>query len=259
MARPKRIKTKQQLLNYLTTAADELPFNEECYKCAAVEVNKRNEQIRIENSLPGAKAKKPEFLGNVYFELLASPLFNGSTNGDTSTMPDYVDREDPSKVRTISVEDFIDDIDTAQGQFIFKFIKKYFGNISSMDTAKFIIARVRAYYGEYELNSASDEFLVMSAITDELVMRDITRRRINYKYDNNKELETIRNVYMKSLEGLKALKKFDKGEKENENKFSVWVNKLVEEGDLDVDAYDYEEDDIDRLIKLQVEGLRGAF
>lgn len=163
------------------------------------------------------------------------------------------------KKEPVVLEDYIDDIHTPQGKFICTFIKRYFGEIYSVDTAVFLIDRAKSYYGEYELNSASDEFLVMTALTDELVIREITKKRVCYSAIDNKELETIRNGYMKSLDGLKALKKFDKGEKESDNKFTAWVDKLVKGKELDRHKVRIRKDTVDKLIDSQIRGIRNVF
>ena len=195
--------------------------------------------------------KRLEFLGNVYFELRASPLFNQEEDDE---------EEEPEEViEVLNLKDFIPDYESHQGRFISHFIERYFGEMTNADTLRFLIDRIKSYYGEYELNSASDEFLVMTAIADELVIRDITKKRVNYTDIDNKELELIRNSYIKSLDGLKALKKFDKGEKESDSKFTVWVNKLVRGEELDSNKIEITEDDIDRLIESELRGIRNVF
>lgn len=196
--------------------------------------------------------KRLEFLGNVYFELRASSLFNKEEDKQEEEPKEEV-------IPVLKLEDYIPDYESHQGQFISHFIERYFGDMTNEDTLHFLIDRIKSYYGEYELNSASDEFLVMTAIADELVIREITKRRVNYTDIDNKELELIRNSYIKSLDGLKALKKFDKGEKESDSKFTVWVNKLVRGEELDSNKIEITEDDIDRLIESELRGIRNVF
>lgn len=172
---------------------------------------------------------------------------------------DEEEQEEPEELPVLNLKDYIPDYDSNQGKFISHFIERYFGDMTNEDTLRFLIDRIKSYYGEYELNSASDEFLVMTAIADELVIREITKRRVNYTDIDNKELELIRNSYIKSLDGLKALKKFDKGEKESDSKFTVWVNKLVKGEELDSNKTIVTEDDIDRLLEAELRGIRNVF
>lgn len=253
--RPTNIKSREDLIDYLLEAENEDPFNEECFQCALVETKRRNDIIRKNNNTPGKEIKRLEFLGNVYFELRASPMFMEKDEDDEDDKDEEIEEEPV----VLNLEDYIPEFESRQGQFIAHFIERYFGDMTNEDTLRFLIDRIKSYYGEYELNSASDEFLVMTAIADELVIRDITKRRVKYTDIDNKELELIRNSYIKSLDGLKALKKFDKGEKESDSKFTVWVNKLVKGEELDSNKIEIKEDDIDRLIESELRGIRNVF
>lgn len=255
--RPENIQSKEVLKRYLDSNPSELPFVEDCWNAAVVESNAKNKIIKVENAKPGVRAKKLTSPGSVYFELLSTPIFQ--EQAETAINNGMKLSQHGDSIAEIDVKDYIDNLNSQQGQFIYKALTQYFGTFQSESAVKFVVERIKNYYGEYELNSASDEFLVMTAITDELVMRDFTQRRVIGKSIDNKELETIRNGYMKSLDGLKALKKLDTSNKEKDNKFTVWVDKLMKNEKLSGSDIKYEKDEIDRLAELQLEGIRGVF
>lgn len=64
---------------------------------------------------------------------------------------------------------------------------------------------------------------------------------------------------MSSLDGLKALKKFNQDNKNKENLFSLWVEKLVREGDVDNIKKTYTKDQIDFVLDNNINAIRRSF
>ena len=72
-------------------------------------------------------------------------------------------------------------------------------------------------------------------------------------------MKTVRDSYMSSLDGLKVLKKFNQDNKDKENLFAIWVEKLVKSGDVSIKQKEYEQDQIDFLLEDNINAIRRSF
>ena len=261
LARPLNIQSKKALMAYINDTPSELPFVEECWEIAVEETKVRNEKV-VEFNRDSPVKRHRVATSRVYFELLKQPRFNKMAKEldlkRKGLLSEDNQDEENGKLKALNFEDYIDDLDSEQGQFILKLLETYFVELYDEDSIKFIISRINSYYGEYELNSASDEYLVITAISDELILRKLNRQRINSGIDS-KEMKTIRDSYMSSLDGLKALKKFNQDNKNKENLFSLWVEKLVREGDVDNIKKTYTKDQIDFVLDNNINAIRRSF
>lgn len=269
MARPLTVNSKKGIINYLENTPEELPFVEECWEIAEEETRVRNEKVAEYNKL-SPKKKKRVSTSRVYFEFMNQPRFKkmgeelllkkqGQLTPSEKLEEFKENMVEPKKPQSLNFEDYIDDLHSNQGQFILRLLNMYFVELYDEDSIKFIIARIKSYYGEYELNSASDEYLVITAISDELVLRKMNRERIRSGDVDPKEMKTVRDSYMASLDGLKVLKKFNQDNKDKENLFAIWVEKLVKSGDVSIKEKEYEKDQIDFILEDNINAIRRSF
>ena len=269
MARPLTVNSKKGIINYLENTPEELPFVEECWEIAEEETRVRNEKVAEYNKL-SPKKKKRVSTSRVYFEFMNQPRFKkmgeelllkkqGQLTPSEKLEEFKENIVEPKKPKSLNFEDYIDDLSSNQGQFILRLLNMYFVELYDEDSIKFIIARIKSYYGEYELNSASDEYLVITAISDELVLRKMNRDRIKNGDVDPKEMKTVRDSYMASLDGLKVLKKFNQDNKDKENLFAIWVEKLVKSGDVSIKQKEYEKDQIDFILEDNINAIRRSF
>lgn len=270
MSRPLNINSKKGIINYLENTPEELPFVEECWEIAEEETRVRNEKIAEYNKL-SPKKKKRISTSRVYFEFINEPRFKKMAQElllkkqgqitPSEKLEDFKEeiKNNTPKKEVLHFEDYIDDINSAQGQFILRLLNMYFVELYDEDSIKFIIARIKSYYGEYELNSASDEYLVITAISDELVLRKMNRQRIKSGNIDPREMKTVRDSYMASLDGLKVLKKFNQDNSDKENLFAIWVEKLVKSGDVDLKPKEYTKDQIDFILEDNINAIRRSF
>ncbi|MBU5669647.1 hypothetical protein KQI68_07310 [Peptoniphilus sp. MSJ-1] len=273
MSRPLNVNSKAGLVNYIENTPSELPFVEECWEVAVAEAKVRNEQVAEFNRLNPSKRKRVA-VSKVYFEFLKEPRFKKQAEAlyrkkkgiiePSEKLEEFKEEIEKNKAieeekESLNFEDFIDDINSNQGQFILKLLNMYFVELYDADSIKFIISRIKSYYGEYELNSASDEYLVITAISDELVLRKMNRERIRSGSFDAKEMKTVRDSYMSSLDGLKVLKKFNQDNKDKENLFAIWSEKLVKSGDVEMKKKEYTEDQIDFILKDNIDAIRRSF
>lgn len=268
MSRPLTINSKKGIINYLENTAGEFPFVEECWEIAEEETRIRNEKIAEYNKI-SPKKKKRVSTSRVYFEFMKQPRFaqmgkelllkkQGQIT-PSEKLEEFKDNMVDDKSTSLNFEDYIEDLDSSQGQFILRLLNMYFVELYDEDSIKFIISRIKSYYGEYELNSASDEYLVITAISDELVLRKMNRERIRSGSVDPKEMKTVRDSYMASLDGLKVLKKFNQDNKDKENLFAIWVEKLVKSGDVSIKEKHYEKDQIDFILEDNINAIRRSF
>lgn len=269
MARPLNINSKKGIINYLENTAGEYPFIEECWEIAEEETRVRNEKIAEYNKL-SPKKKKRVATSKVYFEFMKQPRFaqmgkelllkkQGQITPSEKLEEFKENMVEEDKPKSLRFEDYIEDLESNQGQFILRLLNMYFVELYDEDSIKFIISRIKSYYGEYELNSASDEYLVITAISDELVLRKMNRERIRSGDVDPKEMKTVRDSYMSSLDGLKVLKKFNQDNKDKENLFAIWVEKLVKSGDVNIKQKEYDKDQIDFLLEDNINAIRRSF
>lgn len=269
MARPLTVNSKKGIINYLENTPEELPFVEECWEIAEEETRVRNEKVAEYNKL-SPKKKKRVSTSRVYFEFMNQPRFKkmgeelllkkqGQLTPSEKLEEFKENMVEPKKPKSLNFADYIDDLESNQGQFILRLLNMYFVELYDEDSIKFIIARIKSYYGEYELNSASDEYLVITAISDELVLRKMNRERIRSGDVDPKEMKTVRDSYMASLDGLKVLKKFNQDNKDKENLFAIWVEKLVKSGDVSIKEKEYEKDQIDFILEDNINAIRRSF
>lgn len=269
MARPLTVNSKKGIINYLENTPEELPFVEECWEIAEEETRVRNEKVAEYNKL-SPKKKKRVSTSRVYFEFMNQPRFKkmgeelllkkqGQLTPSEKLEEFKENMVEPEKPQSLNFEDYIDDINSNQGQFILRLLNMYFVELYDEDSIKFIISRIKSYYGEYELNSASDEYLVITAISDELVLRKMNRARIKTGDIDSKDMKTLRDSYMASLDGLKVLKKFNQDNSDKENLFAIWVDKLVRSGDVSIKQKIYEKDQIDFILEDNINAIRRSF
>ena len=87
----------------------------------------------------------------------------------------------------------------------------------------------------------------------------MNRERIRSGDVDPKEMKTVRDSYMASLDGLKVLKKFNQDNKDKENLFAIWVEKLVKSGDVSIKEKEYEKDQIDFILEDNINAIRRSF
>lgn len=252
--RPTNIKTKRGMLAFLEENDNEMPFVEEAWLVAVEEAEKVNTSIRHKNLTTGMK-KRLIAPGNLYFDLLETPRYREMAQRLLRQREGIPEPEE--KRASVCTKELLASCAPHERVFLEKFIAQYFNELDDEETLAYIIARIQAYYGEYELNGASDEYLVMSAISDEVVIRELNRQRLSGGLDVAKQMRSARSDYMDALEGLSALKKFNLENKGKESLFSLWVKKLTEEGKLQEEV-SLAPDDIDILLKAQRTSLEEA-
>lgn len=253
---------------YIIDNPSNLPFVQEAWDTAKEEAKYENLKISEYNKNAKGSKKNRLSIGQVYQRLMATDRYKEmgeALRRQEEGVPDSIvqtDKEASSKkdkAKPIDVKSCINDMDSPEGQFIYRFLTQYFDTFYEKEDVEFLVSRIRSYYGEYELNSASDEYLVMVAISDELILKRINQKRLDGSLTVLKDMKTIRDNYMSTLDGLKVLKKLADKKDSSEEHFSAWVKKLTDEDELLSDsAKEYPKDDVDKLLSAQRRSLTAS-
>lgn len=237
--RPKDINSKGDMLAYLEGNLEyEYPFVEEAWQKA--------EQIYAEDK------DKKKSIGSIYFQLMGLAQYRKLGN--------ELRNKEFKKMRIIEEEEIIDSLlgdDEEESEFIKELISIYFSNIKDPEDLKFVIERMSDYYSNYEFNEGSDKFLVVSAVADELALRELYAQRV-LGQDNEKRVKDVKEGYLKTLASLKVLKS-DKKIDSTKNKFTALVDELSRTGELNIDSPEYPKDEIDYLIEAMRRSVERAY
>jgi hypothetical protein len=74
--------------------------------------------------------------------------------------------------------------------------------------------------------------------------------------DNEARIEKIRNSYLKALDSLKVLKRQGANGDDGKNKFTLFVDEMTKNGELNDYKVEFPPDAIDELVKAQRESIR---
>lgn len=258
--RPK-LETKEELIKYLEENRDsELPFSEEVWKVAVEKTSEKERQFKeiVTTGFDGKSKTKKIPNGAVnpvskYFQLIALPNFKKLAKNEYSN---HVVEEDTM----YDIEQMLEglDEDTEENTFIKELMTIYFASLTGEDT-QFVVDRLSDYYTNYEFNEGSDKFLVVSAVSDELTLRELYRERIKGK-DNETKIEKVKKGYLATLDGLKLLKRQGSKIDEGKNKFTMMLDELEKAGDLSKYKQEcYEPDQIDALVSDTRRSIMRAF
>lgn len=252
MARRPKMKTKEELIKYLESHPNtELPFNEEVWD-RAVELTKdkvQKSKTIVTTDFDGKEKKNVVPNGSIspvgtYFRIIALPQYRKQAENEEEEFEDF-DEEDEE------LDEFEDE---EKDELVNNWIDAFFGNYNNQDK-KFLKERLGDYYDTYDINDGADKLIVVKAVSDELEMMNLTRRRATNK-DNEKRIETIQKNYLSLLESLRALKK-QRGSMEDEgtNKFSSYVDTLSREGAFKHEKKEYPKDMIDEMLDIFVRNI----
>lgn len=252
--RPKDITTMEDMRTYLNGNLEyEFPLVEECWHHAEQGVKETNKNIKIKNDTrTDGKTTPYARVAGRYFQLMGLEHFKKAGQELRNIAYREIREDEEQEAMDILLED-----DTDEGEFIRELISIYFSHVKNTEEITFTIDRLADYYNNYEFNEGSDKFLVVSAVADELALRELYSLRARGG-DNEKAIKETRDSYMKALGGLKVLKS-DKKEDKAKDKFTAFVDELTKNGELRFKAKEYPKDQIDELIESTIRSIKGAY
>lgn len=256
--RPK-LTTKEELIEYLEENKDtELPFCEEIWQVAVDKTADKDRQFKEISTTDfegNTKTKKiPNGAVNPvskYFQLIALPNFRKIAE---AKLEDDIEEDEDND----DIEKMLEEMeDNDENSFIKELVSIYFASVNG-DDLQFVIDRFSDYYTNYEFNEGSDKFLVVSAVSDELTLRELYGKRIKGN-DNESKIEKVKKGYLSTLESLKVLKKQGGKLDEGKNKFTMFLDELEKAGELKIQAPDIADDKIGALVTAFRQSIMRAF
>lgn len=256
------MKTKEELITYLESNSNiELPFSEKVWQIAVEKTfakEREFKEITTTDFDGNVKTKKiPNGAINPvskYFQLIALPNFKKMC--EQEQLEKELEAENET---TVNIEQMLEELeeDTEENSFIRELISIYFANIKG-DNFDFVVDRLSDYYSNYEFNEGSDKFLVVSAVSDELTLRELYGQRVKGK-DNEATIEKVKKGYLSTLDGLKLLKKQGSKLNEGKNKFTMFLDELEKAGELKIKNVSIKQDQIDILVEHTRRSIINAF
>lgn len=253
MGRRPKMETREELVKYLAThAKTELPFNEEVWDRAVelTENKERKNKTIVTTDYDGNEKIKVIPNGTIspvgtYFRIISLPQYKKQAE---------YDEDDEIDTFQFDEDDIEEDDDDEKTDVVNNWIDAFFGNYGVQDK-KFLKERLGDYYDTYDINDGADKLIVVKAVSDELEMMNLTRKR-NANKDNEKRIETVQKSYLSLLESLRALKK-QRGSMEDEgtNKFSAWIDTLSKEGGFKHTKKEYPKDLIDDMLDIFIRNI----
>lgn len=246
--------TKEELILYLeTNQHKELPFCEEIWEKAVESIEGKERQFKT--------IKTEDYNGNVkmlkvpngainpvskYFQLIALPNYKRIALNNAEEMKNNQNEDFEELDESENEYDYDDVIDVGASSFVNELTDIYFSTISGNDL-QFVKNRISDYYANYEFNEGSDKFLVVSAVSDELTLRELYAKRTK-GLDNENKIDKVKKGYLNTLESLKVLKRQGSKLDEGKNKFTMMLDELEKAGDLYLEPEIISEDAIKDLV-----------
>jgi hypothetical protein len=254
--------TRQELEDYLLNNADtELPFLEECWN-RAVELCKANEgknQQIIEKKVTdrdGNEVISRRPVSNVitnpvtqYFKLMGLAQYRKKAQA-------IRDEEEISNINEpdsiLSADDAIYFENEVHNDEVTAWIKSF--NPVERD---YMIKRYTSYFDQYEINDGADKTLLKRILSLEIALHRIDTKRAAGKLVDINDEKKLSDQLQSTLESMKWTKKQRNAREDMaQNKFTVWMDKQVSEGEFKVEKKEYEKDEIDFLIDTILNSTR---
>lgn len=260
--RPDTIKTKEDLIFYLNSHEDsELPFVEECWDAAIVkaEENKKKEVSTrnvITKTANGDIIKEEKSLTLItdpvkqYFKMCGLKVYKKKAMEiiNQKRLREHLD-DNELKIEETYFSDNSENLNDEIAQWI--------ETIINSSEREYVKGRYINYMNNYEINDGADKSSLKGVLSLELALYRIDADRAMGKSVVVAEEEKLRKALRETFEALKWNKKQRNTREElAQNKFTVWLDNMVKEGEFVPNPKHYEPDEIDFIIKTSIEAQR---
>lgn len=121
----------------------------------------------------------------------------------------------------------------------------------------FLKQRYASYMDENDINSGADKAGLKAVLSLEIEMHRIDLKRATGKKIDMNDEKKVRELWDSTLQSLKWTKKQNSGSELNkQNKFSVWLDNMVKNGEFTPNPKHYEEDEVDFILKTIIDSQR---
>ena len=254
------INDKEELIAYLNANPEtEYPFVEEVWE-SAVKKAKENEdkdvptKTTITIDKDGNEIVKKQVAGTIvtdpvkyYFRLMG--LKQNKKKG--IALQEAKLEENENKQEILSVH-FDDDKDTTYTDEITSWIALFPPN-----ERQFLKQRYASYYDTYEINDGADKSSLKGILSLEIELYRIDLRRASSRTINIGDEKKLREMLESTFQSLKWTKKQRNARDDMaQNRFTVFMDKLVKEGEFKPNPKEYDPDEIDFIIQTALDAQR---
>ncbi len=260
------LETKEELLEYLEKSPNsELPFLEELWEISvkACENNKNKQQktiVKITTDSDGNVTETKSGVGNVitnpvkqYFKMASLPQYRKRAQELKDQIEIEYQREFGDSKRDV-VDTYFADSDTAPdlSDEIIGWI-----NLFNHEEKDFMVKRYSSYFDQYEINEGADKTSLKRILSLEIALHRIDNKRASGKPVDINDEKKLSDLLQSTFESLKWTKKQRNAREDMaQNKFTVWMEKQVQEGGFTIEKKTYEKDEIDFLIDTIIDSTR---
>lgn len=257
------VKTKEDLIIYLNSIPDGLPFVEElwetCVKKAEEDKLKEDPVRTITSVEPDGTVKQRKQKAGVkitdpvkwYFRLQSLP----QNRKAAVELKEKMEVESESKQQILDTY-FGDDEDEGEFNEILDWIDMF----PNANERQYLKQKYASYYDTYEINDGADRISLSRILSLEIELYRINIKRAQGKaIDINKE-EKLTKMLRETLESMKWTKKQRSSMDEAaQNKFTIFMDKQAKNGKFTPEHHEIPKDEIDMLIDIIPEAIRKMF
>ena len=260
------LETKEELLEYLEKNPNsELPFLEELWeisvKACENNVDKQLKTIvKITTDSDGKVTEQRSSVGNAitnpvkqYFKMSSLPQYRKKAQAIKDQMEIEHQREFGDSKRIVA-DTYFADSDSAPdlNDEIVGWI-----NLFNHEEKDFMIKRYSSYFDQYEINEGADKTSLKRILSLEIALHRIDNKRAAGKPVDINDEKKLSDLLQSTFESLKWTKKQRNAREDMaQNKFTVWMEKQVQEGGFSIEKKTYEKDEIDFLIDTIIESTK---
>jgi hypothetical protein len=252
--------SKEELIAYLKANPEtEYPFVEEVWE-QAVEKAKEDEEKQqpyrtiVTVDSDGNETVKKQKAGLIitdpikqYFKLMG--LVQNKRKGIALQEAQFEESESKQEILNTY---FDDDETTTYMDEITSWIALF-----APDERQFLKRRYASYYDTYEINDGADKSSLKGILSLEIELYRIDLKRAKGKQVNITDEKKLREMLESTFQSLKWTKKQRNAREDMaQNKFTVWMDNLVKDGAFKPNPKEYDEDEIDFIIKTSLEAQK---
>lgn len=256
------LNTKEELINYLNVNSDdELPFVEEVWDQAVIKAKEnegKTQSYRIVTLVDddGSKIEKKQ--------ALPAPLTNpvkcyframGLKQNKDKAIKIKESRQETDKNKIAISDAKFGDNEQSDNTYVDE-ISSWITLFRS-DERDYLKRRYVNYYDTYEINEGADKLSLKRLLSLEIELYRIDKNRALGKPVNMVEEEKLTKQLNMMLESLKWTKKQRSVQDDMaQNKFTVWMDKMVQEGEFKPNPKHYDKDEVDFIIDTCIESQK---
>ena len=254
------INGKEELIAYLEANSElEYPFVEEVWESAVAKAKENeNKEVPIKTTIvvdkDGNETVKKRVAGTVitdpvkyYFRLM------GLKQNKLKGIALQESRLEESESKIEILDTYFDDSNNNT------FTDEITSWIALFPPAErqFLKQRYASYYDTYEINDGADKSSLKGILSLEIELYRIDLRRASSKSINIGDEKKLREMLENTFQSLKWTKKQRNARDDMaQNRFTIWMDNLVKEGGFSPNPKEYDEDEIDFIIKTSLDAQR---